>query len=115
MEKHRKYADINEKTILAEKMLKTLKVLVIFYGNTFHWLMEKYDLIIWAHHGMFAAGPDFDTTFGLMHTAEKSAEILVKTLSMTSKKRQTITSDDFRSLARDFNLSLPEEFLYEKE
>lgn len=36
MEKHRKYADINEKTILAEKMLKTLKVLVIFYGNTFH-------------------------------------------------------------------------------
>lgn len=33
MEKHRKYADINEKTILAEK---TLKVLVIFYGNTFH-------------------------------------------------------------------------------
>ena len=64
MEKHRKYADINEKTILAEKMLKTLKVLVIFYGNTFHWLMEKYDLIIWAHHGMFAAGPDFDTTFG---------------------------------------------------
>ena len=50
-----------------------------------------------------------------MHTAEKSAEILVKTLSMTSKKRQTITSDDFRSLARDFNLSLPEEFLYETE
>lgn len=72
--------------------------------------MEKYDLIIWAHHGMFAAGPDFDTTFGLMYTAEKSAEIL----SMTSKKRQTITSDDFRSLARDFNLSLPEEFLYKK-
>lgn len=36
MEKHRKYADINEKTIIAEKMQKTLKVLVIFYGNTFH-------------------------------------------------------------------------------
>ena len=26
--------------------------------------MEKYDLAIWAHHGVFAAGPDFDTTFG---------------------------------------------------
>jgi len=26
--------------------------------------MEKYDLAIWAHHGIFAAGPDFDTTFG---------------------------------------------------
>ena len=45
-------------------------------------LMKKYDLAIWAHHGMFAAGFDFDLTFGLMHTAEKSAEILVKTLSM---------------------------------
>ena len=43
-------------------------------------LMKKYDLAIWAHHGMFAAGFDFDLTFGLMHTAEKSAEILVKTL-----------------------------------
>ena len=42
-------------------------------------LMKKYDLAIWAHHGMFAAGEDFDLTFGLMHTAEKSAEILVKT------------------------------------
>ena len=45
-------------------------------------LMKKYDVAIWAHHGMFAAGEDFDLTFGLMHTVEKSAEILVKMLSM---------------------------------
>ena len=77
-------------------------------------LMEQYDLAIWAHHGMFAAGPDFDITFGLMHTAEKSAEILVKVLSMTDKKRQTILPDDFRHLAKDFNVDLPEKFLYEK-
>lgn len=78
-------------------------------------LMEKYDLAIWAHHGMFAAGEDFDLTFGLMHTAEKSAEILVKMLSMTPYKRQTITPDDFRHLAKDFNVTLPEKFLYEKD
>lgn len=54
-------------------------------------LMKKYDLAIWAHHGMFAAGEDFDLTFGLMHTAEKSAEILVKMLSMRPDKLQTIT------------------------
>ena len=36
--------------------------------------MKKYDLAIWAHHGMFAAGEDFDLTFGLMHTAERSEE-----------------------------------------
>jgi rhamnulose-1-phosphate aldolase len=49
-----------------------------------------------------------------MHTAEKSAEILVKVLSMTDKKRQTILPDDFRHLAKDFNVNLPEKFLYEK-
>ena len=77
-------------------------------------LMKKYNLAIWAHHGMFASGEDFDLTFGLMHTAEKSAEILVKMLSMQPNKRQTITPDNFRHLAKDFNVTLSEEFLYEK-
>ena len=45
--------------------------------------MKKYDVVIWAHHGMFCSGEDFDLTFGLLHTVEKSAEILVKILSMT--------------------------------
>lgn len=75
-------------------------------------LMESYDLAIWAHHGMFAAGENFDLTFGLMHTAEKSAEILVKVLSMGRGKQQTITADNFRDLAKDFNVKLPEKFLY---
>lgn len=57
-------------------------------------LMKKYNLAIWAHHGMFASGEDFDLTFGLMHTAEKSAEILVKMLSMQPNKRQTITPEN---------------------
>ena len=74
-------------------------------------LMEDYDVAIWAHHGMFAAGEDFDLTFGLMHTVEKSAEILVKTLSMTGIKRQTITTDNLRQLAKDFGVTLPEKFL----
>lgn len=74
-------------------------------------LMKKYNVAIWAHHGMFASGEDFDLTFGLMHTVEKSAEILVKMLSIQSNKRQTITTQDFRDLAKDFNVTLPEEFL----
>ncbi len=78
-------------------------------------LMEKYDVAIWAHHGMFCSGIDFDLTFGLMHTVEKSAEILVKTLSMSPHKLQTIQSQNFRDLAVDFKLTLPERFLYEKE
>ena len=76
--------------------------------------MKKYDVVIWAHHGMFCSGEDFDLTFGLLHTVEKSAEILVKILSMSPKKLQTITPDNFRHLAKDFHVTLPEEFLYEK-
>ena len=47
-------------------------------------------------------------------TVEKSAEILVKMLSMQPNKRQTITPQDFRDLAVDFKVELPEKFLYEK-
>ncbi len=73
-------------------------------------LMKKYDVAVWAHHGMFCSGEDFDLTFGLMDTVEKSAEILVKVLSMGGK-RQSITSQNFRDLAVDFHVTLPEEFL----
>lgn len=78
-------------------------------------LMTDYDAVIWAHHGMFASGEDFDLTFGLMHTVEKAAEILVKVLSIQPKKNQTIMPNDFRALARDFHVTLPEKFLYEKK
>ena len=78
-------------------------------------LMEKYDAAIWAHHGIFCAGEGAHTTFGLMHTIEKSAEILVKVLSMSNGKRQTIEPDNFRELAKAFKVELPERFLYEKE
>ena len=64
---------------------------------------------------MFTFGKDFDTTFGLMHTAEKSAELLVKTLTMTSAKREAITPQHLRNLSKDFRIILPEEFLYEKK
>lgn len=77
-------------------------------------MMETYNAAIWAHHGMFCSGEDFDLTFGLMHTIEKSAEILIKVLSMSPLKTQTITPDNFRSLATGFHISLPEKFLYEK-
>ena len=49
-------------------------------------LMRKYDVVIWAHHGIFCSGEDFDIAFGLMHTVEKSAEILIKILPVTSNK-----------------------------
>jgi rhamnulose-1-phosphate aldolase len=73
-------------------------------------LMEIYDVVVWAHHGLFCSGVDFDEAFGLMDAVEKSAEIYVKVRSMGGK-RQTITADNFRDLARDFGVSLSAEFL----
>lgn len=74
-------------------------------------LMEKYHVVVWAHHGIFCSGEDFDSTFGLAETVEKSAQILVKVLSIRPEKRQTITTRNFRELAGDFGVHLPEKFL----
>lgn len=75
-------------------------------------LMEEYDAAVWAHHGLFVSGPDFDTTFGLMHTIEKAAQIYLLALSAGQGKiRQTIEDDDLRAIARDFGVTLREEFL----
>ncbi|MCD8067925.1 MAG: rhamnulose-1-phosphate aldolase [Lachnospiraceae bacterium] len=76
--------------------------------------MQEYNMAVWAHHGVFCSGSTFDETFGLMHTVEKSAEILCKVLAMTPNKLNTIQPDEFRQLAKDFHVELPEKFLYEK-
>lgn len=73
-------------------------------------LMEEFDVAIWAYHGLFCSGADFDLTFGLMDTVEKAAEIVIKVLS-TGSKLEGITSDNLRAIARDFHLTLPERFL----
>ena len=75
-------------------------------------LMKTYDVAIWAHHGVFVAGEDFDTTFGLMHTVEKAAEVSVKIRSMVPQKAQTITVENFRTFAKTFGFELPERFLF---
>ena len=74
-------------------------------------LMETYQAAVWSQHGLFASGPDFDTTFGLAHTIEKSAEIYVKVLSTGRPILQTIEDDSLRAIARDFGVKLNEAFL----
>ncbi len=76
-------------------------------------LMYKYDAVVWAHHGLFCAGPDLDTTFGLMHTIEKAADIYLRALSCGRGIRQTIPDDGLKAIAKDFGVNLAEEFLNE--
>ena len=73
--------------------------------------MEEFDAAVWAHHGLFASGPDFDITFGMMHTIEKAAEIWVLQKSTGLPELQTIQDDELRAIARDFKVQLREDFL----
>jgi rhamnulose-1-phosphate aldolase len=73
--------------------------------------MKRYDAVVWAHHGLFCSGTDFDSTFGLAHTIEKSAEIYIKVHSVVPNKRQTITKSDFIELAKAFGVTLQTDFL----
>ena len=73
--------------------------------------MKVFDAAIWAHHGTFASGPDFDTTFGLMHTLEKAADIYIRAMSCGLGIRQTISDDQLRAIAKDFGVTLKTEFL----
>lgn len=75
-------------------------------------LMKHYQAAVWAQHGLFVSGPDFDIAFGLAHTIEKSAEIYIKVLSAGQGKIcQTITDDALRAIAKDFGVRLNEAFL----
>ncbi len=74
-------------------------------------LMKKYDAAIWAHHGLFVSGPDFDIAFGLMHTIEKAADIYIHALSCGKGIVQTISDDNLKAIAKDFNVELNQEFL----
>lgn len=61
-------------------------------------LMKKYQAVIWAHHGLFVSGPDNNTAFGLAHT---TGQLVL----------QTITDDDLRAIARNFQITLNEDLL----
>lgn len=76
--------------------------------------MKTYTTAVWAHHGLFATGADFDETFGLAHTVEKAAKLYVEARAANGG------SDDFlnkiydkglRDTCHDFNIQINEAFL----
>ena len=68
--------------------------------------MKDFRLVVWAQHGIYGAGADLDETFGLIETAEKGAEIYMKTLPYPIL--QTITDDDLKTIAKAFNVTYKE-------
>lgn len=75
-------------------------------------VMKKYDAAVWAHHGLFCSGPDFDITFGLMHTIEKAAEIYNLVMSSSGGRvLQTITDENLLAIAKEFGVELNRDFI----
>ena len=77
-------------------------------------LMRTYDTIVWAHHGLFAAGPDFDTTFGLMHTVEKAAQLYLSARAANGGSDQfmnKISDQGLKDTCHDFNIQINEAFV----
>ncbi|WP_072571357.1 rhamnulose-1-phosphate aldolase [Enterobacter sp. SA187] len=66
--------------------------------------MAKHSLVLWPFHGVFGSGPTLDEAFGLIDTAEKSAEVLVKVYSMGGMK-QTITREELIALGKRFGVT----------
>lgn len=70
--------------------------------------MSRHTLVLWPHHGVFGTGQTLDEAFGLIDTAEKSAEILVKVISMGGP-RHTMTTQNLIDLAARFKVTpMPE-------
>ena len=76
--------------------------------------MANHTLVMWPFHGIFGTGDTLDEAFGLIDTAEKAAEVLVKVMSMGGA-RQTITTQNLVDLAARFGVDpLPEAMAVER-
>lgn len=61
-------------------------------------------LALWPYHGVFGAGATLDEAFGLIDTAEKASEILVKVISMGGPY-QTMTKQNLIDLGKRFGVT----------
>ena len=76
-------------------------------------LMKTYDAVIWAQHGLFCSGADFDSAFGLKHTIEKASDIYVRArlLNGGGEFANTISDEGLRAIARNLGLGVNEDVL----
>jgi rhamnulose-1-phosphate aldolase len=66
--------------------------------------MEKHSLVLWQFHGIFGCGQTPDEAFGLIDTAEKSADVLMRVIAMGGP-RQTLSTQNLVDLAARFGVT----------
>ncbi len=67
-------------------------------------MLQEFNIVSWVHHGIFSAGPRPDETLGMVHVAEKAAEIYVKLNSMNLPLINTITKEEIVDLVTTFGI-----------
>ena len=76
--------------------------------------MRDHDACVWAHHGLFCAGTDFDSTFGLAQAVEKAAAVYAQARAMNGGSDQfasSIPDEALRDIAAAYNLPVNEAYL----
>ena len=68
--------------------------------------MKEFRLVVWALHGIYGTGRSLDEAFGLIETAEKAAEIYIKTAHLPHLN--TITDEQLRVTAEFFGAKIRE-------
>ncbi|QIQ21979.1 rhamnulose-1-phosphate aldolase [Zophobihabitans entericus] len=66
--------------------------------------MEYCRIVIWAHHGIMGAGDSLDDAFGLVETVDKAADIYLRSASVTTGIKQSITDKELLELSKVFNV-----------
>jgi rhamnulose-1-phosphate aldolase len=71
--------------------------------------MENFRLVVWSQHGIFGAGNSVDEAFGLIETAEKAAEIYIKTMNVP--RLNIPTNAQIAALAEKWNANYRKDWL----
>lgn len=67
-------------------------------------LLTEFNIVCWVHHGVFAVGYKPDETLGMVHVAEKAAEIFIKINSMNIPEINTIKKEEIVDLVTTFGI-----------
>ena len=71
--------------------------------------MKDFRLVVWAQHGIYGTGRTLDDAFGLIETAEKAAEVYMKTAHLP--RLNTITDAQLRQTSDYFGVNIKEGWL----
>lgn len=77
-------------------------------------LMKSYPAAVWAHHGLFVSGPDYDTAFGLAHTIEKAAELYIAARAANGGSEEflnVISDKGLKDTCHDFGVQINPDFV----